>query len=574
MRAAWLLAALLGTQTVPAREPLQLAWLREGRATLATLDERGVQDERPLPPGLRTPLGSLWKLFVHAYEVDSARAEVPYRCAGQDREEAYCCERGASIGRDRALVQSCGLYFAPRRLGIDARDWRAYWQARGAPAWLQDLAALQPQAEVPVSELLAALVQLPAQQEIRRVLLDVVLEARDDGVASKLGSQWRVKTWSWHRAGNEDARIGGFAGWRLDGTPVWASGEGTSQQVLAAHAATLATLPAVASAPRADVGDCVDVRLFARYPVARVEARQASRSRDASRGIRQAHPERVGKDSEEQQAQTQLVRLERVLRGDYLVTFENGNTIDLQSAGEVLFDGERLFARLPREEYVARVLDREAAAEPVQAARALAVAIRSYLQQNARRGGHCLAIDDSSATQRVAPRPASAAARAVAAFSADIVMSGAAVQYHRDRPAPGTLSWQDAVAQARTGSDWRKLLSATWPRAALARWDNPVQACRPLPAARDWLLARLAGWRPRLDREIGYAETRDFEVCMLAGGRPHVERAQRRIHVRALSSQQDRLDLVHEYLHLAFEAHPNGQDETYVEALARRLLLE
>jgi uncharacterized protein YfaQ (DUF2300 family) len=101
-----------------------------------------------------------------------------------------------------------------------------------------------------------------------------------------------------------------------------------------------------------------------------------------------------------------------------------------------------------------------------------------------------------------------------------------------------------------------------------------VYDCRPLPAARDWLLARLSDWRPVLDREAGYAETRDFEVCVLAGGRPRVERAQRRIHVRALAGQQDRLDLVHEYLHLAFEAHPNGQDETYVEALARRLLLE
>ena len=41
-----------------------------------------------------------------------------------------------------------------------------------------------------------------------------------------------------------------------------------------------------------------------------------------------------------------------------------------------------------------------------------------------------------------------------------------------------------------------------------------------------------------------------------------------------LQSLQDRLDLTHEYLHLAFDAHPNGQDETYIEGLARHLLLE
>jgi uncharacterized protein YfaQ (DUF2300 family) len=44
--------------------------------------------------------------------------------------------------------------------------------------------------------------------------------------------------------------------------------------------------------------------------------------------------------------------------------------------------------------------------------------------------------------------------------------------------------------------------------------------------------------------------------------------------VRGVRSLQDRLDLTHEYLHLAFEAHPNGQDETYIEGLARHLLLE
>ena len=590
MRGAWLLAALLGAQAAPAREPLQLAWLRDGQATLLQIDAPGAQRERPLPQDLRAPLGSLWKLFVHAYEVDNAHAEVPYRCGGHDRDEVYCCERGGSIGRERALVQSCGLYFAPRRLGIEAADWRSYWQARRSPAWLQDLASLRPETEVPVGELLETLATLPAQDELRRVLLDVVLEARDADVITHLGAQWRVKTWSWHRGDDADARIGGFAGWRLDGTPVWASGEGTSQRVLSGFASALAAssggggsvepspprvgfdrltpnggggsmgfdrptsngdgeswpmtavlpapLPPTGTSPH-DASDCVDVRLFARYPIARLDAQEG------------------------------------LLRGNYRVVFENGNSIDVRSGGEVMLDGERrLFARLSREEYVARVLEREAAAEPLQAARALAVAIRSYLQQNARRGGQCLAIDDSSATQRVAPRPASAAARAVAAFSADLVLTGADVRYHRDRAAPGTLSWQDAAQQARAGSGWRDLLAATWPRATLLRWDNPVHACRALPVARDWLLARLAAWRPLLDRETGYAETRDFEVCVLAGGRPHVERAQRRIHVRALASQQDRLDLVHEYLHLAFDAHPNGQDETYVEALARRLLLE
>ncbi len=82
------------------------------------------------------------------------------------------------------------------------------------------------------------------------------------------------------------------------------------------------------------------------------------------------------------------------------------------------------------------------------------------------------------------------------------------------------------------------------------------------------------GWRPRLESEVGYNEVNAFAVCRLAFGRPFVDRERQRIYVRGVLSLQDRLDLTHEYLHLAFEAHPNGQDETYIEGLARHLLLE
>ncbi|ORB30091.1 SpoIID/LytB domain-containing protein, partial [Mycobacterium paraseoulense] len=85
--------------------------------------------------------------------------------------------------------------------------------------------------------------------------------------------------------------------------------------------------------------------------------------------------------------------------------------------------------RVSREEYVARVLEREASAQPKEAARALAVTIRTYLLQNAAPRGECLAIDDSSQRQRVAPRPASAPTRRIAAWSADLVLAGATVNY-------------------------------------------------------------------------------------------------------------------------------------------------
>ncbi len=528
-----------------AGDSMQLAWLRSDRATLFELDVGGVQHETDLPRQLRTPLGSLWKLFVHAYLVDRGLPETGYVCNGGDRDEVYCCERGERIGRDRALVQSCGLYYAPQRLQIEAAQWRDYWQARHAPAWLIDLAALQPQTDVPVGELLRVLERLPAQQEIRRVLLDVAIEARDKRVLGELGAQWRVKTWSWHRDGNADLRIGGFAGWRVDGTPVWAMARGTSQSALSTYRSALAQLPAARVST--DHGECVDVALFARYPIAALQ--------------------RDGKTVEP-----------GALSGDFRVVFENSNALDIHSDGELILTntaaGPSLVARLTREEYVARVLDREAAATPAAAARALSIAIRSYLLQNATRNGSCLQIADSSAQQRVAPRPASAAARAIAAWTSDLVLTGAPVMYHVDRAGADRLSWKLAVEQADAGLRYDEILAGAFARADLSRWDRPLAQCAPVSGAAEWLRGRLPNWRPLLDLEAGYAETGEFEVCRLANGRPHVDRDKRRIFIRALSSQQDRLDLTHEYLHLAFAAHPNGQDETYIEALARRLLLE
>ncbi|MCP6508679.1 DUF2300 domain-containing protein, partial [Klebsiella pneumoniae] len=76
--------------------------------------------------------------------------------------------------------------------------------------------------------LLAQLQTLPAQDEARRVLLDVPLQARDAGVLATLGARLRVKTWSWLADADPQARQGGFAGWLNDGTPVWAGGPGTS----------------------------------------------------------------------------------------------------------------------------------------------------------------------------------------------------------------------------------------------------------------------------------------------------------------------------------------------------------
>lgn len=533
----WLLMCVIPALATAQDEPLRVAFKGE----LLSLSQTQLIKREPLPSSLDTPLGSLWKLFVYAWLVDTGAREPAYECRGQSKEEVYCCSAGGKIERDQALVKSCGLYFEPARLGITATDWRTYWQARQAPSWLLDLPSVQPAQRVSVVELLKVLATLPAQDQARRVLLDVVLNAADGNVVGELGGRLRVKTWSW--LGDQDAqsRQGGFAGWTVDGSPVWAGGRGTSQMVLRHYGQALATvLPAVWPA---EAGRCVEVGLFSRYPV------------------------------------TQVLTGERVvpsgpLRGDYRVEFANGNALDIHSDGELFLLNDKLVARLDREEYVARVLEREAKPEPAEAAKALAVAIRTYLLQNAARNGDCLSIEDSSTRQRVAPRPASAESRNIAAWTADLVLAGSTVTYHSDQPGPDKLAWQQAVEQANAGQRYDAILLHAYPRASLSRWDNPVASCEALPAAQDWLQKQRRGWRAKLESETGYNEVSTFAVCKLAFGRPFVDRERQRIYVRGVLTLQDRLDLTHEYLHLAFEAHPNGQDETYIEGLARHLLLE
>ncbi|MGW8463224.1 DUF2300 domain-containing protein [Pseudomonas sp. CLCA07] len=533
----WLLLCLIPALATAQDEPLRLGFKGE----LLSLNRTQVISREPLPADFQAPLGSLWKLFVYGWLVETGAQESPYECRGQSKEEVYCCTAGGKIERDQALVKSCGLYFEPARLGITDADWRTYWQARQAPEWLLDLPSLKPSARVSVAELLKVLAGMPAQDQARRVLLDVVLNAADGNVVGELGGRLRVKTWSWLGDQDPSSRQGGFAGWTADGTPIWAGGRGTSQMVLRHYGEALAS--ALPTDWPADTGRCVEVGLFSRYPIERV----LTGDRVVSSGP---------------------------LQGDYRVEFSNGNQLDIHSDGELFLLKDKLVARLDREEYVARVLQREAKPEPAEAAKALAVAIRTYLLQNATRNGDCLSIDDSSSRQRVAPRPATNEARNIAAWTSDLVLAGSTVTYHSDQPGPDKLSWQQAVEQANAGQRFDAILLHAYPRASLSRWDNPVASCEALPAAQDWLQTQRRSWRQRLESEVGYNEVSTFAVCRLAFGRPYVDRERQRIYVRGLLSLQDRLDLTHEYLHLAFEAHPNGQDETYIEGLARHLLLE
>ncbi len=269
-----------------------------------------------------------------------------------------------------------------------------------------------------------------------------------------------------------------------------------------------------------------------------------------------------------------------LLDGTYRVEFQNGRSLDVTSRGTLRLARDTgaptLSARLGLNDYVARVLDREAAARPMEAARALAIAARTWLVQNANRRQGCWHIADDSRAQRVSPNPPSEAARRVAGWTDGLVVAGAPVTYHRSQGSRNTLAWIDAVELAASGVAFDQILAAAYPDGRLATLHGAGRAgCERLGAVERWLAERAGGWRPRLHAEGGFEPPRrPVAACRLAHGRPFADAENNRIHVRGIATTDDRITVVHEYLHLAFRFHPRGLDEDFVERLARELARE
>jgi uncharacterized protein YfaQ (DUF2300 family) len=543
--------------------PLQFAWQPRGiAAQLWQLDGRPLTTDtaHPLPAHLDTPLGSVWKLFVYGYLVDRRLPSNDYHC-GEDHprlgaserkrirdEEIYCCHAGGRVDREHALVQSCGLYFEPQRLQLDAAAWHDYWHARHAPAWLQSLTQLRSTTRVPVVDVLAALRSVPeaARAQTGHTLISVITLGRGEGTVADYGSMLRAKTWTMPDPQRAGASIGGAAGWLADGTPVWLSGPGSSNRVLAAAAGQLHPLLQDISVP--DNDNCVVVDYFDRYPIRRVLP-----------------------------AQGDQVVPDGALDGRYRVAFSNGHWIDIESHGETrlrhVAGVPQLSARLGLNDYIARVVEREGDAGNAAAAQALAVAARSYLVQQAGMQRGCWHIADASRTQRVAAHPPGAQARRVAAWTDTLVLTDVSVEYHQSNAGPGRMAWQDAVQLARQGLSFDAILARSWPGATLTSLMSPLGGdCQPIVRAQDWLQRQAPSWQQRLQDQPGFEAPATPAVCQLREGRPYADARRNRLYVTGLASEEDRIALTHEYLHLAFAHHPRGQDETFIEQQARQLL--
>ncbi len=529
----WRFVSLCWLLLVTPAQAAGVAWWRDGQMLTRSLDGA------PVPT--QVPLGSVWKLFVYGYLQARGQQEADYQCADLPQAgEQYCCLPGEAVARDAALARSCARYFEPTRLGITAADWRSFWQAQQAPGWLQDLTQMQPGRDVTLAELLQALAAMPAASRTaaRQALLATALQGYGRNAWPLLGSGLRFKTFSWHD--RQGRALGGAAGWLVDGTPFWFGASGASHQALDTWAAVLAcTLPVVGAGLETQ---CVEVDFFARYPLQAVWQGE--------------QPVSAGP-----------------LRGSYRLQFANGSSVSLRAEGELtLGEDGRIRGRLGLNDYVARVLEREGRAEPLEAARALAIAARSYVLQNGQFAGDCWQIADDSRQQRVSPNPPSAAAQAVAWFSDELVLQGVAVQYHQQQAAENRLSWQQAVVQAQEGWDFQRILRHAYLQATLG--SSQVRSeCQRLPAAEQWLQQALPGWLPQLQREDGYEPLESpVQVCVLAQGVPYADLQQLRLYVRDWRSLNGRVTLAHEFLHLALRFHPHGADEVYVERLARRLI--
>ena len=135
------------------------------------------------------------------------------------------------------------------------------------------------------------------------------------------------------------------------------------------------------------------------------------------------------------------------------------------------------------------------------------------------------------------------------------------------------MAWSEAVRQARQGKYYDELLAAAYPGGALSTFGNTGARCRRLAQNEDWLAQNVPRWQRVLLREAGYeAPPQAPLVCALSSGAPYSEQSRNRIFMRPIATREDRITLAHEYLHLGLRNHPRGQDEDYVEQLARRLV--
>ena len=527
-------------------QPLQVRVLSLGE---------GVNSNSPL-----SPLGSLWKLYVYAYQIENQLPEFIYTCLGQDPEELFCCKPRETVARDRALAQSCTPYFAESLKGISQKQWADFWRRKisQAPRWLTDLQSLKPERRVSVDEILFTLLEIrnkfTQSDRIVSGVAGTVLQGTARGALNTWGSTLKVKTYTWRDAETIEAKngtadalgfTGGFAGWLPDGAAIWVSGAGHGNESFLSELKDLVD----SHVQKSDTA-CVNVNYFSQYPIKTVE----------SEGSR--------------------------LVGPVKIKFKNGNQIEFKGDGSLVANKVekeiKITGQMGLNEYVGRVIDREIQTVPVEAARAFSLAIRTFLAQNSQLKDGCRTISDSSHAQRVSPSAASSAALKIARWSDGLFLEGVdQLRYHSTKESLNRMSWLKAKSLADSGYRMTEILKSAYPISTITYGSlNHAYECKPNAMTEKWISQQAKQWWRRLDGEAGFERPTQLKICQSIyfqkgiNSRVFSHPQAQEIFVPQLLNRDDELSVLHEYLHIGFRFHPRGQDELFVENMARKLLEE
>jgi uncharacterized protein YfaQ (DUF2300 family) len=514
----------------------------------------GRFESRGIDAQAKTPLGSIYKLFEYAYLVETDQPETPYVCKGQDPEERFCGSTGETLNREKALARSCSPYYSLTRLGVMASDWKAFWKKKVArpPDWLSQPERLKPESMVSVDELLEVLALIRTNfthfEEIEAGVVGTVISGTAQDALKNWGTTLRVKTFTWRDKQTLDqsqGRVdkhgftGGFAGWLPDGSSIWVSRAGHGREAFQSELNSLVQ----AHLQRRDHG-CVRVRFFDRYPI-----------------------ERVSPELE-------------YPKGKVTFYFKNGKTLQTVLDGSLRVirkdHSVEVTGEMGIQEYVARVLDREVKAVPTEAARAFAVAIRTFLLQNSVENSGCLEIRDSSHLQRVSATHPSPGTMMIAKWTDGLILGGVQdLRYHSSRSSPNRMSWAQASDLAQSGYSMKEILSTAYPAGVLEYGGLRRGHCVPNPEAAGWIAHQSRRWRKRLLSEPAFEEPTDLSVCQaravgsLSAVRADLNSGQ--IFVPKLRTEDDETSILHEYLHLGFRNHPKGRNEAFIENFAQIL---
>lgn len=498
-------------------------------------------------PDQKIALGSLWKLFIYVYLIDTKQTPPDYQCSGNNIEEKFCCPRGGSVDLHNALIKSCGLFFSQSRIQISSKDWSEYWRKRvsGDGLWILDYPSLEAETQAPLGELLLLLKQIRLTTSNRLKLEQTLSQTSVIGTGKQglkeLGTKLKFKTFSWRRKG-------GAAGWMSDGRTFYFSGAGKSSDVLSRWAKSIAKLSDAGNS--VTDSNLVNVKFFDRYPVSKI-----FRLNHANRQVRTG-----------------------LLKGTFEVLFENGNKIQFYSDNKIALQkrGSQflLTGKFSIDEYVARVIDREINSEPEEAAKAFSILIRTYLVNNAKKTYGSYEIPDSSRFQRVSIHSPSPKSMKIAEWGHGLILKDTVdLTYHLNQEGRHKMSWAKANMMALSGVHFLDILKTHFEVNNLVLLQDDLKTCQRVTFLERWIDNNRLKWKKSFTHLDGFFMPEKVTVCQSQNGKQYADLESNTIYLNYDNGTEDLLTAAHEYLHLAFKNHPRTNDEAEIEFLAKKLIL-